>query len=101
MNSIAQAASRCSRHGEAGMTKTVYLVNIKDVALRKLWEIERGRDQTIRVLEEFRNDEKSFGGSFLSSKLIKRYFYYYYLKFPGISSNHIALHEMPLPLLNS
>lgn len=48
MDSIAQAAGRCSRHGEAGMTKTVYLVNIKD-----------------------------------------------------ISSNHIALHEMPLPLLNS
>lgn len=78
MDSIAQAAGRCNRHGEAGMTKTVYLVNIADEDLSKLREIDWGRDQTISVLNYFSDDEESFDGSLLSPKAIETYFNCYY-----------------------
>lgn len=78
MDSIAQAAGRCNRHGKARMTKTVYLVNIASEDLSKLREIQWGRDQTVSVLNYFSEDEEYFGGSLLSPKTIETYFNCYY-----------------------
>lgn len=77
LDSIAQAAGRCNRHGEYGI-RNVYIINSADEVLTKLKEIRIGGEQTARILEEFKDEPEFFGNNLLSQEAISVYFQYYY-----------------------
>jgi CRISPR-associated endonuclease/helicase Cas3 len=55
LDSIAQAAGRCNRHGEFGKTQTVYAVHITDEELKKLTDIEIGAKISERIFRDIRD----------------------------------------------
>lgn len=77
LDSIAQAAGRCNRHGK-DESRNVYIVRASDEVLTHLPEIKIGAEKTERVLQDFRDDPASLGDDLLSSKAITRYFEYYF-----------------------
>ncbi|WP_398573468.1 helicase-related protein, partial [Staphylococcus epidermidis] len=52
LDSIAQAAGRCNRHGKDDI-RNVYIIKSADENLKDLKEISIGADQTKRILQEF------------------------------------------------
>lgn len=77
LDSIAQAAGRCNRHGE-NKTGNVYIVNIKNENISKLVDIKKGQECTLRVLNEFQEMPELFENDLLSEKAMKRYYKYYF-----------------------
>lgn len=77
LDSIAQAAGRCNRHGKDAI-RNVYIIRAADEVLTHLPEIKIGADKTERVLQEFRDNPASLGNDLLSSAAITRYFEYYF-----------------------
>ncbi|MGE6577998.1 CRISPR-associated helicase Cas3' [Paenibacillus xylanexedens] len=77
LDSIAQAAGRCNRHGK-DKVRNVYIIRSSDEVLTNLPEIQIGAEKTERVLQEFEDDPGSLGDDLLSSKAMSRYFEYYF-----------------------
>ncbi|MBF0455537.1 MAG: CRISPR-associated helicase Cas3' [Magnetococcales bacterium] len=71
MDSIAQAAGRCNRHGRREQGQ-VLIVNPDRESLAKLHDIRIGRDVAQRVMEEFSTDQ------WLTPRVMDRYFDLYY-----------------------
>ena len=77
LDSIAQAAGRCNRHGE-NKTGNVYIVNIKNENISKLVDIKKGQECTLRVLNEFQEMPELFENDLFSEKAMNRYYKYYF-----------------------
>ena len=77
LDSIAQAAGRCNRHGERSCSN-VYIVNVQGENISKLVDIKKGQECTLRVLEEFRENPAEFDQELLSQKAMDRYYKYYF-----------------------
>lgn len=77
LDSIAQAAGRCNRHGENGI-RNVYIIKSADEVLTNLKEIRIGGEQTARILNEYRNEPEVFGEDLLSQEAMNIYFQYYF-----------------------
>jgi len=77
LDSIAQAAGRCNRHGEDAL-RNVFIVNSSEENLSRLPEIRRGQLQAERVLREYAEDPTQFDCDLLSPKALERYYLYYY-----------------------
>ncbi|MDD4254284.1 MAG: CRISPR-associated helicase Cas3' [Methanofollis sp.] len=77
LDSIAQAAGRCNRHGEDAC-RDVFIINSSEENLSHLPEIRRGQLQTERVLREYAEDPGQFDHDLLSPKALARYYLYYY-----------------------
>lgn len=77
LDSIAQAAGRCNRHGlrEIGH---VHVVNPAQENLSRLPDIAIGIQKAERVLEEYRTDPAQFGLNLIGPKAISRYYDYYF-----------------------
>ena len=73
LDSIAQAAGRCNRHGEDPNGKNVYIVNLAEEDLSRLPDIKCGADITYRILAENPDD-------LLSPSTINRYYKEYFYK---------------------
>jgi len=89
LDSIAQAAGRCNRHGKDKIRK-VYIIKSADEVLTNLKEIKIGATQTQRILWEFKLEPVVFGYDLLSPEAMSIYFKYYY--------NEIKL-ELKYPIL--
>ena len=73
LDSIAQAAGRCNRHGENAGKGRVWVLNLQEPSLAKvLPDIDAGQQQAERVLREFA------GQDILQPKAMRQYFEYYF-----------------------
>lgn len=79
LDSIAQAAGRCNRHG-ARSIGLVHVVNPAEESLQYLPDIRTGRDVASRVLDEFRDDPTQFSNDLLSPRALERYYEYYFFQ---------------------
>lgn len=80
LDSIAQAAGRCNRHGELGM-KNVYIIDHEEENLSHLKEIERGKQISKRILIDMKRDIRNHGGHLLSAQAMERFFQEFYTEF--------------------
>ncbi|WP_322907666.1 CRISPR-associated helicase Cas3' [Paenibacillus campi] len=76
LDSIAQAAGRCNRHGEDRL-RQVYIIRAQDEVLSRLPEIRIGGEQTNRILDEIRRGVAQ-DVEILSPANLRMYFQYYY-----------------------
>lgn len=77
LDSIAQAAGRCNRHGKDDI-RNVYIIKSADENLKHLKEISIGADQTKRILGEFQDKPGTYGNNLLSPEAMEFYFKYYF-----------------------
>ncbi|MCD5001105.1 CRISPR-associated helicase Cas3' [Enterococcus saccharolyticus] len=80
LDSIAQAAGRCNRHGEHEIGD-VYLIDHQEEVLTRLEEIDEGKAITKKMLVDIRNDPKTYQGDLLSTTAMNFYFRTFYNKF--------------------
>ncbi len=77
LDSIAQAAGRCNRHGYRH-TGSVFIINPDFENLDKLKDIKIGREKAERILDEYKDNSDVFDNNILSPKAVARYFKYYF-----------------------
>lgn len=77
LDSIAQAAGRCNRHGESPNPQDVYVVPLKNENLQNLKDIEIGKEVSARVIRE--NPDANL----LSQDTIDKYYQYYFFNRKG------------------
>lgn len=107
IDSIAQAAGRCNRHGARQHKGRVLLVNSNEEHLDKLPDIAIAKQKAERVLEEFRRDANNyFQGHLLSDPVLERYFLYYFyerdcdMPYPVDQTSPVKRHDNLVELLS-
>lgn len=98
LDSIAQAAGRCNRHGEHER-RNVYVIDYVEENLKHLKEIRKGKHIAKIVLKDIKRDSAAHGGSILSMEAMNYYFRAFYrendvdLDYPikGMNQNMIEL----------
>lgn len=79
LDSIAQAAGRCNRHGrqEQGLAPVI-VVNPAHENLDCLPDIRKGQGSTMRILDEWKSNPASFDHDLLSPSAMQRFYLYYF-----------------------
>lgn len=80
LDSIAQAAGRCNRHGEQ-FIRPVYIIDHEEENLKYLQEIEIGKRITRKILVDMKTDPDLYGGYILSQAALSKYFKEFYQAF--------------------
>lgn len=79
LDSIAQAAGRCNRHGGPS-PGLVYIVNPVDENLSMLPDIAVGRDQAQAILDRFRRDPGQYDDDLLGRQAMHDYYRHYFFQ---------------------
>lgn len=77
LDSIAQAAGRCNRHG-GPETGRVFIVNPLEENLEYLKDIAIGKEKSNRVLDDFKIDPSKFGNDPIGLAMLKWYYENYF-----------------------
>jgi len=77
LDSIAQAAGRCNRHGEQKI-QDVYVIDHEEENLSHLKEIQVGKRVAKRIFTDIRLNPSSYGGNILSRAALEKYFKEFY-----------------------
>ncbi|NOH03076.1 MAG: CRISPR-associated helicase Cas3' [Chloroflexi bacterium] len=78
LDSIAQSAGRCNRHGKHEDGGDVWVVNPQEENLDKLKDIQVGREHAQRVLDDFRETSDDFGNDRIGLDAVAKYYDFYY-----------------------
>lgn len=78
LDSIAQSAGRCNRHGLRENGGSVWVVNLQEENLDRLEDIKIGQEQTQRVLDDFVENVESFDNDRIGLNSIATYYRFYY-----------------------
>lgn len=79
LDSIAQSAGRCNRHGDDPL-QFVYVIDYIEENLTYLKEISQGQDIVKEILRDLKNDAENYGGSLLSTEAMSYYFKQFYTR---------------------
>ncbi|KWX84996.1 CRISPR-associated protein Cas3 [Paenibacillus riograndensis] len=77
LDSIAQAAGRCNRHGE-DLIRQVYVIDHIEENLKHLKEIKIGKEISRKILIDLSRDASLHGGHILSIQAMEKYFKEFY-----------------------
>jgi CRISPR-associated endonuclease/helicase Cas3 len=106
LDSIAQSAGRCNRHGLREDGGIVWVVNPQEENLDPLKDIRSGREHAQWVLDDFRNNPKYFGGDPIGLGTITCYYQRYYkaheneLDYPVSKNSRIGREDNLFDLLS-
>lgn len=78
LDSIAQSAGRCNRHGEREDSGSVWVVNPQEENLGRLKDIKSGREHAQWILDDFKDNPEAFGSDRIGLDAIARYYQTYY-----------------------
>jgi CRISPR-associated endonuclease/helicase Cas3 len=78
LDSIAQAAGRCNRHGSQDGFGNVWIVNPQQENIDLLIDIRLGREQAIRLLDEFAQNPEALGNDRIGLEAMAQYYRYYF-----------------------
>lgn len=79
LDSIAQAAGRCNRHGEVSLQQ-VYVIDHAEENLQHLNEMRKGKNITKQMLVDLQRKPISHGGHLLSVQAMTDYFQRFYME---------------------
>jgi len=77
LDSIAQAAGRCNRHGDSEIGK-VFIVNPVEESLDYLNDIAVGKEKSNRVLDDYANNPRKYDNDIIGPKMLEWYYQNYF-----------------------
>ncbi len=106
LDSIAQVAGRCNRHGTRSKGH-VFIVNPKNENLHRLAEIRIGAQKAERILDEFKEMPERFEKEILSPSAMEQYYKYYFydrkdiMNYPVTSNSPVGREDNLFDLLST
>ncbi|WP_127573144.1 CRISPR-associated helicase Cas3' [Paenibacillus xylaniclasticus] len=95
LDSIAQAAGRCNRHGKYD-TQQVYVIDHSEENLKHLKEIQVGKKLSKQILRDIKRNATLHGGNILSVSAMDLYFLRLYKEFKTSLNHFVDKYEIEM-----